>query len=334
LRTIHYCPVGEEDLPPTVIVAVAATPAVKARAAAAFNAIQAGETSMDTDTMLALAAERQAQALMFSSGQPLNAAAIAKIPASVRIAATMSVGYDHVDVAAARRHGLIVTNTPDVLTDCTADMAMLLILAACRRAREYQHIMEAGWRHAFAPAEMLGVRVTGRTLGIVGLGRIGRAVAARARAFGMAILYTGRHRLPPELEQGARYFASLEEMLPHCQILSLHAPGGADTQSLMNEKTFAALPRGAVFINTARGSLVDEDALIAALASGHLQAAGLDVFRNEPAYDLRLRDRPNLFLTPHMGSATVETRDAMGFRALDNIAAVLEGRPPIDPLSL
>jgi lactate dehydrogenase-like 2-hydroxyacid dehydrogenase len=319
-------------MPPTIIVAIAATPAVRARAASSFNAIQAGETGMDTDTMLALAEQHQAEALMFTSAQPLNEATIARIPDSVRIAASVTVGYDHVDVAAAQKRGLIVTNTPDVLTDCTADMTMLLILAACRRAREYQHIMEAGWRRRFTSAEMLGVRATGRTLGIVGLGRIGRAVAARARAFGMDILYTGRHRLAPELEQGARYFASLEEMLPHCRILSLHAPGGADTQSLMNERTFALLPRGAVFVNAARGSLVDEDALIAALTSGHLQAAGLDVFRNEPAYDLRLRDLPNLFLTPHMGSATLETRDAMGFRALDNIAAVLEGRPPIDPV--
>jgi hydroxypyruvate reductase len=320
-------------LPPTVIVAIAATPAVRERAAASFHAIQAGATSMNTDTMLALAEQHRAEALLFTSGQPLSADAIARIPASVRIAATASVGYDHIDVAAARARGLIVTNTPGVLTDCTADMTMLLILAACRRAREYQHVMEAGWRRAFGPADMLGVRVTGRRLGIVGLGRIGRAVAARAKAFGMEILYTGRRRLPPDLEQGARYFASLEEMLPHCQILSLHAPGGAETQSMMNARTFALLPRGAVFVNAARGSLVDEDALIAALTSGHLQAAGLDVFRNEPAYDLRLRDLPNLFLVPHMGSATVETRDAMGFRALDNIDAVLGGRPPIDPLA-
>jgi lactate dehydrogenase-like 2-hydroxyacid dehydrogenase len=319
-------------LPPTLILAIAATKAVRDRAAASFHAIQAGETSMNTDTMLALAEEHQAQALLFTSGQPLAARDFDRIPASVRIAATASVGYDHIDIAAARARGLIVTNTPGVLTDCTADMTLLLILAACRRALDYQQIMEAGWRRAFGPADMLGVRVTGRRLGIVGLGRIGRAVAARARAFGMGVLYTGRHRLPPDLEQGARYFGSLDEMLPHCQVLSLHAPGGAATQSLMNARAFALLPRGAVFINTARGSLVDEEALIAALASGHLQAAGLDVFRNEPAYDLRLRDFPNVFLTPHMGSATVETRDAMGFRALDNIDAVLAGRPPIDPL--
>jgi lactate dehydrogenase-like 2-hydroxyacid dehydrogenase len=329
---LEACCVREEILPPTIIVAIAATPAVRERAAASFNAIQAGETSMSTGTMLALAAEHQAEALLFTSGQPLAPADIARIPVSVRIAATASVGYDHIDLAAARARGLIVTNTPGVLTDCTADMTMLLILAACRRAREYQHVMEAGWRRSFGPADMLGVRVTGRTLGIVGLGRIGRAVAARAKAFGMEILYTGRRRLPPDLERGARYFASLDDMLPHCQVLSLHAPGGSETQSLMNARTFALLPRGEVFVNTARGSLVDEEALIAALASGHLLAAGLDVFRDEPAYDLRLRDFPNLFLVPHMGSATVETRNAMGFRALDNIEAVLTGRPPIDPL--
>ncbi|MBU6499506.1 MAG: D-glycerate dehydrogenase, partial [Rhodospirillales bacterium] len=131
---------------------------------------------------------------------------------------------------------------------------------------------------------------------------------------------------------GATYFADLRAMLPHCDILSLHAPGGAATASVMNAETFALLPEGAVFVNVSRGGLVDEEALLAALASGHLRAAGLDVFRNEPAFDRRFAALPNVFLTPHMGSATVETRNAMGFRALDNIAAVLAGRPPIDPL--
>jgi hydroxypyruvate reductase len=192
--------------------------------------------------------------------------------------------------------------------------------------------MRDGWRRGYGLGEMMGQRVWGKTLGILGMGRIGQAMAARARGFGMKILYSGPRRLPAEKEQGAAYFADFREMLPHCQFLSLHAPGGAATASIMNAETFALLPKGAVFVNAARGGLVDEDALISALESGHLFAAGLDVFRNEPDYDLRLSRQPNVFLTPHMGSATVETRNAMGFRALDNIAAVLSDKPPLDPI--
>ena len=162
------------------------------------------------------------------------------------------------------------------------------------------------------------------------MGRIGQAVARRARGFDMRVLYHDRARLPADREQGAEYIASFEELLPRSEILSLHLPGGDGT--LMTRETFALLPRGAVFVNTARGSLVDEDALIEALQSGHLFAAGLDVYRREPDFDLRLSALPNAFLTPHVASATVETRDAMGFLALDNIAAVLAGKPPITPV--
>jgi lactate dehydrogenase-like 2-hydroxyacid dehydrogenase len=229
-----------------------------------------------------------------------------------------------------RERGLIVTNTPGVLTDCTADLAFLLILAACRRLSEYAAIMRDGWRKPFGMPDNLGLRANGRTLGIVGMGRIGQAVARRARGFDMRVLYHDRVRLPADQEQGAEYVASLDELLPRCEILSLHLPGGDGT--LMTREAFARLPRGAVFVNTARGSLVDEDALIEALQSGHLFAAGLDVYRREPDFDLRLAALPNVFLTPHVASATVETRDAMGFLALDNIAAVLAGGPPITPV--
>ena len=211
-------------------------------------------------------------------------------------------------------------------------MAMLLLLGACRRASEYAAVMRDGWRRTLGMPDMLGVRVSGRTLGIVGMGRIGQAVARRARGFGMRVLYHNRSRLSPDLEEGTEYVATLEELLGRSQVLSLHLPGGAESGTLMTREAFALLPRGAVFVNSARGSLVDEDALIEALESGHLFAAGLDVFRREPDFDTRLAALPNVFLAPHMGSATVETRDAMGFRALDNIAAVLSGRPPIDPV--
>lgn len=287
---------------------------------------------MDAEEMLAQLAAIRADALLFTSHLKFGADVIARIPPHVRIAATCSVGFEHIDVAAARTRALPVTNTPDVLTDCTADLTMLLILGACRRAHEYDAIMRAGWRRGYGLGEMLGVQVSGKRLGIVGFGRIGQAVAQRARGFNMRILYTGPRRAPPEAEQGATFFADLREMLPQCDILTLHARGGPATAGMMNAETFALLPKGAVFVNASRGLLVDEDALIGALQSGHLFAAGLDVFHNEPAFDLRFAALPNTFLIPHMGSATIETRTAMGMRALDNIAAVLAGRPPIDPL--
>ncbi len=307
-------------------------PDVRARIAAEFDAPYPGDRDLDAEATLAALEATRAEALMLSSHLKLDAGYIARLPARLRIAATTSAGYDHIDVAAARARNLIVTNTPDVLTDCTADLTMLLILAACRRAHEYGAIMRGGWRRGYGLGEMLGVRVSGRTLGIVGMGRIGQAVARRARGFGMTILYNGPRRLAADLEQGATYYADFRAMLPHCQVLSLNAPGGQATAGMMDAAAFAALPPGAVFVNASRGSLVDEEALLAALDSGHLFAAGLDVFRHEPAFDERLAARDNVFLTPHMGSATVETRNAMGFRALDNIAAVLDGRPPIDPL--
>jgi lactate dehydrogenase-like 2-hydroxyacid dehydrogenase len=287
---------------------------------------------MTVDDVIAALTAHQADALMVTSHVKWDEAAIARIPAHVKILATCSVGTDHLDIAALKARGLPATNTPDVLTECTADLAFMLILNACRRGHEYDAIMRAGWRRGYGLGEMLGIRVAGKTLGILGLGRIGRAVAQRARGFGMKVLYSAPRRLPAELERGADYYEDFHAMLPHCDVLSLHAPSGPATAGIMNAETFALLPKGAVFVNAARGGLVDEDALIAALSSGHLFAAGLDVFRSEPDYDFRFAALPNVFLCPHMGSATVETRNAMGYRALDNIAAVLAGHRPIDPI--
>ncbi len=317
---------------PRLVVARPVPEAVAARARAEFDALINDDPTLPPETILEQLRRHRAEALFFTSSLPLRGAFLEALPREVKIAASCSVGFDHIDVAACKARGLIVTNTPDVLTDCTADMAMLLILAACRRAHEYDAIMRAGWRRRFGLGDMLGIRVSGKRLGILGMGRIGRAVARRARGFGMRILYHDIARLPPDLEEGAEYFADLKAMLPHCDILTLHAPGGEATRKIINAETLALLPKGAVLVNAARGSLVDEEALLAALRSGHLFAAGLDVFQNEPDFDTRFAELPNVFLTPHMGSATVETRNAMGFRALDNIAAVLAGRPPIDPL--
>jgi lactate dehydrogenase-like 2-hydroxyacid dehydrogenase len=306
--------------------------AVIERAAQEFGATLSQDTTLTPREMLDRLAQQPVEAVLLSSRTKLDAATIAGLPPDVRIVATCSVGYDHIDLVAATARRIVITNTPEVLTNATADLTMLLILAACRRAADYYAIMRAGWRHRHQLNEMLGVEVSGKRLGIFGMGRIGRAVASRARGFGMEILYTDVQRLPPELEQGATYYPSLHEMLPQCQILTLHAPGGPQTDNIMDARAIALLPRGAVLVNAARGQLVDEEALIDALRFGHLFAAGLDVYRKEPDFDLRLRDMPNVFLTPHMGSATIETRTAMGMRALDNIAAVLSSQRPIDPV--
>jgi lactate dehydrogenase-like 2-hydroxyacid dehydrogenase len=317
---------------PRLIVSRQMPPAVALRIEAEFDCPFPDGRDMDADTVIRMLTETRADALLLTSHLKLGADVIARIPDHVRIAATCSVGTDHIDIAAAAARGLPVSNTPDVLTDCTADLTFMLILNACRRGHEYEKIMRAGWRRGYGLGEMLGLRVWGKTLGILGLGRIGQAVARRARGFGMKVVYHGPRRLPPALEEGAEYFADFRAMLPHCDILSLHAPSGPATTGIMNAETFALLPPRAVFVNAARGGLVDESALLDALTSGHLFAAGLDVFHNEPEFDLRLAALENVFLCPHMGSATEETRRAMGDRALDNIAAVLAGRPPIDPL--
>ena len=317
---------------PRLLVARPVPEAVTHRARTDFDAILSEDRDLTPDDVIARLTEHKADALFFSSNLKLNAALIARLPPTVRIAATCSVGFDHIDVPAAQARGLIVTNTPEVLTDCTADMAFLLMLGACRRLTEYAGIMRDGWRKSFGMKEMLGIQASNKTLGIVGFGRIGRAMARRAQGFNMRVLYTDVARASPDLEHGAEFVPSLRELLPRSQILSLHAPGGAATDKLMNRDTIALLPRGAVLVNAARGTLVDEDALIEALQSGHLFAAGLDVFRTEPDFDQRLSALPNVVLTPHMGSATLETRNAMGNRALDNIAAVTNNHPPIDPL--
>jgi lactate dehydrogenase-like 2-hydroxyacid dehydrogenase len=309
------------------------TTGVVARARADFDAVVAeGPADMTVSEITAAAVSHQADAIMFTNTLPLDSAAIAALPAAVRVGATISVGYDHIDVTAAQAHGLVVTNTPGVLDECTADHAMMLLLTAARRGGEYDRIMRQGWRYRIGQGELLGVRVTGKRVGILGMGRIGRAFAQRARGFDMKVLYHARNRLPPELEQGAEYFADFYAMLPQCDFLSIHAPGGAATNRIINAGALALLPDDAVLVNVARGSLIDEDALYEALTSGKLFAAGLDVFREEPNYDLRFAALDNVVMSPHVGSASKETRDAMGFRALDNIASVLDGRPAIDSL--
>jgi lactate dehydrogenase-like 2-hydroxyacid dehydrogenase len=324
---------GMNAMKPRLVLAALMPRDVVARARDEFDAVVVeGKDDMTAAQAIEAATQHRADAIMFTNTLPLTADAIARLPQSVRIGATSSVGYDHIDVAAAKARGMFVTNTPGVLTECTADFAFMMLLAAARRAYEYDKIMRAGWRHRIGQGDLLGVRVAGKTLGILGMGRIGRAMAQRARGFEMTVLYHSRSRLPPELEQGARYFGSFHEMLPHCDFLSIHAPAGPATDKMVDAAALAKLKPGAVLVNVSRGGLVDEDALYDALTSGQLFAAGLDVFRCEPDYDLRFAKLDNVILSPHIGSGSVETRNAMGYRALDNIAAVLAGKRPIDPL--
>ncbi len=280
------------------------------------------------ETLLALC--EGADAILPCHTEKLSAKVIAALPDTVRVIANFSVGVDHVDLAAARDRGIVVTNTPDVLSDATAEIAMMCMLGAARRASEGEHLVRsAEWRD-WSPAFMVGIQVTGKRLGIVGMGRVGQVVARRARGFDMVVHYHNRHRLDRELEAGAIFHADLDDMLPRCDVLSLNCPATPETAGLLNAERIARLPDGAIVINTARGALVDDDALIAALRTGRLFAAGLDVYNNEPDIDPRYRELTNAFLLPHIGSATRETRDAMGFRALDNLDAFFAGREPRD----
>ena len=258
----------------------------------------------------------------------LDAGLLADLPDSVRIIATFSVGYEHIDLDAAKARNIIVTNTPDVLTAATADIAMLLLLGAARRAYEAEQILRSSQWGSQATTWMLGTQVTGKRLGILGMGRIGRAVAQRARGFEMEVHYHNRSRLPPDEEQGAIYHDSGEDMLPHSDFLSIHCPATAETHHWLNHERIDKLPQGAIVINTARGPVVDDEALIAALNSGRLAAAGLDVYEGEPNINDGYRSIKNAMLLPHVGSATRETRDAMGFKCLDNLDAYFADRAP------
>ncbi len=272
------------------------------------------------------------EALLVCPTDKVDANLIKGLPDSIKIIATFSVGHEHIDIKAAKERGIVVSNTPDVLTDCTADIALLLMLGAARRATENNDYLRAGAWNGWKPTFMLGTEMTGKRLGIFGMGRIGQAVAKRARAFDMTIHYHNRSRLPADLEQGAIFHDSPEGLLGFSDFLSLHCPATPETIKFLTEARLNMLPDGAVVVNTARGTVVDDDALIAALKSGKVAAAGLDVFDGEPNFNKGYLDLPNAFLLPHIGSATVETRNAMGFRALDNLDAFFAGHPPKDKL--
>jgi lactate dehydrogenase-like 2-hydroxyacid dehydrogenase len=285
-------------------------------------------TPSDTAIQDLLSRAEGADAILCCPGDVLDAAAIAALPSRVKVIGTFSVGYDHIDIPAARARGIAICNTPDVLSVATAECAMLLLLSAARRAGQGERLVRSGTWAGWAPTQLLGTQVSGRRLGIFGMGRIGREIARMARGFGMEIHYRDMARLPPELEQGAIFHDSDDSFLPVCQMLSLNAPGGGGTKHWLDAARIAKLPAGAVVVNAARGTLVDDDALIAALRSGHIAAAGLDVYNNEPHLHPGYMALENVVLLPHLGSATTETRDAMGRVALSGIAALLSGETP------
>jgi len=272
---------------------------------------------------------RDADAVLCTPVDGMDAEIIAALPASVRIIASYSVGYNHIDVAAAAARGIVVTNTPGVLTDATADLALLLLLGAARRASEGEALMRQGAWSGWLPTQLLGIQVSGKSLGIVGLGRIGAAVARRAAAFGMRLHYLSpRTKVLPGID--LQQHVDEASFWPACEFLSLHLPLTPATRGFLDARRIAQLPRGAVVVNTARGDVVDDDALIAALRSGQVAAAGLDVFTGEPNFRREYAALPNTFLLPHLGSATLETRTAMGARAIDNLDAFFAGREPPD----
>ena len=282
---------------------------------------------LPTAEIIARARTHLADALQITLTERLDAAAIAALPDTVKIISTYSVGTNHIDLNAARQRNIAIAFTPLAVTEATADVALLLLLAACRRAHEFQTQLRQGQWGAWNAWENLGWDPGGQILGLVGLGRIGQAVARRARAFGMDIHYHQRRRLDAPAEQGAVYHDSLESLFRTSRFVSLHTPTTPETLGFINARSLSWLPQGAIFVNTARGDQVDDEALITALRHGRIAAAGLDVFANEPNFDRRYLDLPNAYLLPHIGTSTEQTRARMGRDAIANLCAFFANTP-------
>ncbi|WP_440979390.1 2-hydroxyacid dehydrogenase [Sphingomonas pseudosanguinis] len=262
----------------------------------------------------------------------IDATLIAGAGPRLKLIANFGAGVNHIDLKAARARGIIVTNTPGVLTEDTADMTMALILSVPRRLAEGEKLVRSGAWKGWSPGAMLGHRIGGKALGIVGMGRIGQAVARRARAFGLSIHYHNRRRLPPSIEQelDAHWYPDLDAMLGAVDIVSIHTPLNADSHDLIDRRRIALMRPHVYLINASRGGIVDEDAMVDALEAGRLAGAGLDVWRHEPQIDPRLLALPNVVMTPHMGSATLEGRVASGEKVIANIRSWADGHRPPD----
>ena len=267
-------------------------------------------------------------ALIVTPKQRLDRALLHQLSDHLDTIGTYSVGTDHIDLVAARDLGFRVLNTSDVLTDAVAEVAMFLILGAARRATESIELIRAGRWRGWTPTQLPGRQLTGKRLGIFGMGRIGQAVAERARAFGLKVHYCNRRRLPPESEGLATFHASLEDLLPSSDILLIACPATQETAGLINATAIARLPVGAMVVNVARGNIVDDEALIQGLQSGKLWAAGLDVFMGEPQLDPRYFQLPNLLMTPHIGSSTLEAREQMALALVEGLRQLERGHTP------
>ena len=280
------------------------------------------EAVRGTSGVLSTATENMDGAVMDAAGEGL------------RVIANMAVGYDNIDVEAAGERGIVVTNTPGILDETTADVAFMLVLAAARRLGEGERLLRAGKWEWWGPKQLRGLDVWGKRLGIVGMGRIGRAVARRGRGFGMEILYHNRSRKEDaENELGARYL-DLDDLLRESDFVSIHTPLTDETRHLISERELGLMRETAVLVNTSRGPVVDEGALAAALAEGRIFAAGLDVYEEEPKVHPELLELENVVLAPHVGSATIDTRDKMATLAAENLAGVLRGEEPKTPVGL
>jgi glyoxylate reductase len=308
------------------------TPTIEAELHRRFDLELNKDDSILTASEIASKAEG-AEVLFVSATEAVNGDLIRKLQPQLKIIATLSVGFDHIDMAAARSCGVKVLHTPDVLSDACAEIAMLLVLNACRRGYEADRMVRSDAWPGWAPTQLLGLGLVGRRLGIFGMGRIGRAIAVRARGFGLEIHYHNRSRVSPDLEAGAKYHESVDGLLAASDIFLIAAPGRPELKGFLNDARIAQMPEGAVVVNISRGDLINDDALIGALQSKRLFAAGLDVFANEPNIDPRYRTLDNVFLTPHIGSATHETRDAMGWLLIRGIETLDAGGVPANLLS-
>jgi glyoxylate reductase len=316
---------------PKVVVTRKLPDPVEARMRELFDVeLNAGDQPMSPESLARAMA--RADVLAPTITDRIDAELIARAGPDLKLIANFGAGVDHIDVAAAVARGLTVTNTPGVLTDDTADMTMGLILAVARRIVEGSEVVQSGGFEGWSPTWMLGRRLRGKALGIIGMGRIGQALARRARAFGISIHYHNRRPVPAAVaeELGATYWESLEQMLAHSDIVSVNCPHTPATYHLLSARRLKRLQPHAIVVNTARGEVIDEGALAAMLEAGELAGAGLDVFEKEPAIDPRLLALKSVVLLPHMGSATIEARLAMGEKVIINIRTFFDGHRPPD----
>ena len=316
---------------PTVVVTRRLPEVVERRMAELFEVRLAEDDRPPSREALA-EAMRGADVLVPTVTDQIDAALLAQAGDRLKLIANYGAGVDHIDVATARQRGILVSNTPGVVTDDTADMTMALILAVTRRIPEGLALMQSGRWEGWAPTAMLGGRIAGRRLGILGMGRIGRAVARRARAFGMQVHYHNRRRLRPEVEEAleATYWESLDQMVARMDIVSINCPHTPATFHLMNARRLKLMQPTAVLVNTSRGEVVDENALTRMLRAGELAGVGLDVYEHGTDVNPRLRELPNVVLLPHMGSATREGRIEMGEKVIINIKTFADGHRPPD----